>query len=82
MQWEEPPRERWGHRDGITGYDLELDGVPMATNHPKPAYKFKDLEPSRDYVVSVVARNSLGPGVGSSIATIKFKTKSAAHQEL
>ena len=82
MQWEEPKRERWGHRDGITGYDLKLDGVPMATNHPALFYKFEDLDPNRKYVISVTARNSLGVGDGNSVKRIEIETKSPTHQEL
>ena len=75
-------KERWGHRDGITGYDIALDGVTVATNHPTLSYKFEDLDPSHEYVISVTPRNTLGAGVDNSMATLKVETKSASHQEL
>ena len=54
----------------------------MATNHPTLSYKFEDLDPSHEYVISVTPRNTLGAGVDNSIATLKVETKSASHQEL
>ena len=54
----------------------------MATNHPTHSYKFEDLDPSHEYVITVTPRNSLGAGVDNSIATLKVATKSASHQEL
>ena len=82
MQWEEPKREGWGHRDGITGYDIELDDVTVATDHQALFYQFVDLKPSQEYDITVRPRNIIGASSDNHATRIKVETKSPNHQEL
>ena len=77
IQWEEPSPQHINDKQGITSYQLKVDGQTVGSTTTR-SYTFSNLSPGVKYTLTILAVNSVGTSEDRNGAKITCPTSSTS----
>ena len=77
IEWEEPSPQHINDKQGITGYQLKVDGRTVGSTTTR-SYTFSNLSPGVEYTLTILAVNSVGTSADRNGAKITHTTPSTS----